>query len=169
MAFEDAEFALLTSSASSVRVGISPIKCGMARRTASGQPTSWARAYPESEWGDLRSGVLGVRGREHVVIDEIHVFVALAHVVEETSGPDHVEIGVGTVEIALFLCRLDRDSGDTANVFDVGHLVDVPRVWDILDIDPSAALESETPRLDHLFAECLGFNIGYFGKRIFDL
>ncbi len=40
IAFEDAEFALLTSSASSVRVGISPIKCGIARWTASGQPTS---------------------------------------------------------------------------------------------------------------------------------
>ena len=38
-----AELALLTSSASSVRVGTSPRKCGIARWTARGQPTSCAR------------------------------------------------------------------------------------------------------------------------------
>jgi hypothetical protein len=102
--------------------------------------------------GDGGPAVPGV-GIDQLGIHVVGVLVALADVVEQAGRPDHVEVGLGAVEVPLDRRRFDRDLRHAADVLDVRDLVDVPGVGDVVDVPPAAALESERPGLDDAIAK----------------
>jgi len=119
--------------------------------------------------GHLAGRVLGVRVDQKFVVDVVGVLVALAHVVEETRRPHHVEIRLRAVKRPLEPCRLDCDLRDPADVLDGGDLVDVPGVWNVLDVPPAAPFQAEHPRLPYPFSEVGIRDVGQFRNAVSDL